>query len=71
MSFDLEETKHGFRWGPLHVSRSLSDPKYGVEIMVSNSADAWGKGGKRVFIRVSPQGRVVEVVVGGKAAKEQ
>lgn len=60
-SFDLEETPYGFRWGPLYVSRSVSDPKYGVEIMVSNKRDAWSKGAKRVFVRVSPSGRVLEV----------
>jgi len=61
MGFDYKETSFGFQWGPLHISRYVSDPKYGVEIMVSNRADAWGKGAKRVFIRVSPSGRVMEV----------
>lgn len=52
--FAYYETRYGFDWGPMRVSRAISDPKYGVVIMVV-------VGNKRLVIRSSPKGRVVEV----------
>lgn len=58
--FDLEETKYGFRWGPMRVVRSVSDPKYGVEIMITNNDDTWSSG-KHIFVRMTPGGKKIEV----------
>jgi hypothetical protein len=47
--------KYGFRWGPVTVKRTISDPKLGVVLTVKS------EGGERVEIRVTPAGQKMEV----------
>ena len=53
--YELTETAYGFRWGPLEVSRLISDARGGVLIEVK--AD----GGQAVEIRVTPRGKTLSV----------
>ena len=48
--FKLEETKYGFRWGPLEVMRLISDPKWGVVISLMTDKD-------ELEVRCSPKGK--------------
>lgn len=48
--FQLEETKYGFRWGPLEVMRIVSDPKWGVVISLLTE-------GEEMEIRCTPKGK--------------
>lgn len=48
--FVLEETKYGFRWGPLEVVRMVSDPKFGVVISLLTD-------GEEMEVRCTPKGK--------------
>lgn len=48
--FKLEETKYGFRWGPLEVMRLLSDDKLGIVISVMTDTE-------EMEVRVTPKGK--------------
>ena len=55
MSFDkITETRFGFMWGPVIVSRDISDPKLGCVISLFTKYQC-------ADIRVSPTGRVINV----------
>ena len=49
--FPCQETKYGFKWGPVTVERCTSDPKFGVIITATTP-----KG--RVHLRVTPSGLI-------------
>ena len=49
MAERLAETRYGFKWGPCHVSRLVSDPKFGVVLEVKGKRES-------VKIRVTPGG---------------
>lgn len=53
MSDDFKHTftQYGFTWGPLTVTRQVSDPKFGVQVELLTSA------GNVIEIRVTPSGR--------------
>lgn len=48
--FVLEETKYGFRWGPLEVVRMVSDPKFGVVISLMTADE-------EMEVRCTPKGK--------------
>jgi hypothetical protein len=48
----FEHTQYGFSWGPLTVTRQISDPKFGVQVELLTSA------GSAIEIRVTPSGRL-------------
>lgn len=52
--YPLTETKFGFRWGPLSVTRLVSDEAGGVLIEVAAAKE-------RLEIRASPKGQVLGV----------
>ncbi len=54
MAYELTETKYGFRWGPVEVSRLISDERGGVLLSVMTDT-------QEVEIRVSPSGRVLDL----------
>lgn len=61
--FRYEDTRFGFKWGPMGVVRITSDPKYGVVIGIETPTD-------RVDVRSTPSGRLrVGKVARRKVAK--
>lgn len=52
--FILEETKYGFRWGPLEIMRMVSDPKFGVVISLMTETE-------EMEIRCTPKGKRMTV----------
>ena len=58
--FPYTPTQHGFRWGELCVEFGVSDPKWGVVILVGTAHEQWQ-------VRVSPKGRNVEFTKREKA----
>lgn len=48
--FKLEETKYGFRWGPIEIQRLMSDDKIGVVIAVMTETE-------EMEIRCTPKGK--------------
>ena len=48
--FVLEETKYGFKWGPLEVMRLLSDDKLGVVISLCTEDE-------EMEVRCTPKGK--------------
>ena len=52
-AFEFVFEQYGFRWGPLMVQRTCSDPKGGIVITVLAACGA-------VEIRVSPKGRKMD-----------
>lgn len=57
-TFELNETRYGFDWGPMTVERVASDPKWGVVVLVKPSG---GDYDDAVYVRVSPKGRSITV----------
>lgn len=59
IDFELEETKYGFRWGPLEVARLISDPKWGVVVTLMTDKEELevrcSPKGKRMTVRVHPR----------------
>mgnify|MGYP001603501688 CR=1 FL=1 len=53
---ELEETKYGFKWGPLIVERDASDPKGGYLLSIYTAS-------AKVEVRVTPKGQKIEVVL--------
>ena len=50
---ELEETKYGFKWGPLIVERDASDPKGGYVLSVYTGQHC-------IDIRATPKGHGLE-----------
>lgn len=48
--YPLEKTPYGFVWGPLTIERAMSDPKWGVVLLVHTEKGEVGR------IRCSPKG---------------
>ena len=55
-TYALTDDPYGFAWGPVAVERTASDPKWGVILTIKNDY------GKQFEVRVSPSGRVLEVL---------
>ncbi len=53
MTNELIETPYGFKWGPMEVQRTATDPKYGYILLIHS------KGGGTMQVRVSPKGRSI------------
>lgn len=53
--FRLEETKYGFRWGPMEIQRLMSDDKIGVVISVMTDDD-------EMEIRCTPKGKRITAI---------
>lgn len=51
----FEETQFGFKWGPLEVTRILSDERIGVVISVKSGLDEYE-------VRASPSGRRLQAI---------
>jgi hypothetical protein len=53
MSFPVDETTYGFRWGPALIERGFSDPRFGVVFLLKTHKFPQG-----VQVRVSEAGNV-------------
>jgi hypothetical protein len=47
--FGLDETRYGFRWGPVDIERTASDPKWGVVLYLRTPRQC-------IEVRVTPTG---------------
>lgn len=52
--FKLELTQYGFKWGPMEVTRVMSDAKWGLILLVETSQGEIGR------LRCSPKGYALE-----------
>lgn len=50
-AYRVTEVPYGFTWGPLTVERCISDPKWGVMVLLKT--EQWELG-----VRVTPTGRI-------------
>ncbi len=49
--FKFEETRYGFKWGPLDISRAVSDERWGVVLVLKTPRQSFQ-------LRVTPSGLV-------------
>jgi len=49
--FTLKELPYGFRWGPVTIERTMSDPRFGVILQIKT-------GRQTKEIRVTPSGLI-------------
>lgn len=59
-SYEVDENRFGFHWGPAVIERVAIDGRGGVVLLVATMAE--GNENNRIYLRISPKGRKVQVL---------